>query len=120
MPFFLKLLTGNALAGLVIFIFAIWKMLSGHPILQHMAMAFYGLYFWWCGILFLKRWKYAREVYLGIYFISAIILLATGENLLALIFTLLMLILPITLYLYKNKSVSDYFTLDLQYLRKQY
>ena len=107
MPFFLKILTGHALSGFLLVLFGVWKIIIGHPVLPSMFMAIDGLYFGICGILFLVRWKYAREIYLGIYFIGAIFLLVTGANLF-MFFVLLMIVLPIALYLYKKNSVSNY------------
>lgn len=108
MPFFLKILTAYALAGFLFVFFAIWKIIAGHAVLPSMIMAIFGLYFGICGILFLVRWKYAREIYLGIFFIYAMLLLVTGANLF-MFFGLFMMVLPITLYLYKKNSVSNYF-----------
>lgn len=111
MPFFLKILTGHALAGFLLVFFSVWKIIVGHPVLPSMIFAFSGLYFGICGILFLVRWKYAREIYLGIYFITAMLLLVTGANLF-MFFILFMIVLPITWYLYKKDSVSNYFSLS--------
>lgn len=108
MPFFLKILTAYALAGFMFVVFAIWKIAAGHAVLPSMIMAIFGLYFGICGVLFLVRWKYAREIYLGIFFIYAMLLLLTGANLF-MFFVLLMIVIPITLYLYKKNSVSNYF-----------
>jgi len=110
MPFFLKILTGHALSGFLLVLFGVWKVIVGHPVLPSMFMAINGLYFGICGILFLVRWKYAREIYLGIYVLGAIFLLVTGSNLF-MFFVLFMITLPITLYLYKKDSVSNYFSL---------
>lgn len=112
MPFFLQLLTGHALAGFLIFLFAVWNVISGNPVLPHMFMAFCGLYSWVCGMLFLRRWKYAREAYLGIYFIGEILMLVTGSRLFLFFVMLFTMTLPIAWYLYKNESVSNYFALS--------
>lgn len=111
MPFFLKILTAYALAGFLFVFFAVWKIIAGHAVLPSMIMAISGLYFGICGISFLVRWKYAREIYLGIFFIYAMLLLITGANLF-MFFGLFMMVLPITLYLYKRNSVSNYFSLE--------
>jgi len=108
MPFFLKILTAYALAGFLFVFFAVWKIMAGHAVLPSMMMAIGGLYFGICGILFLARWKYAREIYLGIFFIYAMLLLVTGANLF-MFFVLIIIVLPIAWYLYKNNSVSNYF-----------
>ena len=111
MPFFLKILTAHALAGFLFIIFAVWKIVAGDAVLPSMIMAIAGLYFGVCGIFFLVRWKYARDFYLSYYFMSAIYLLWVGANLF-LFFVLLIIALPITLYLYKTNSVSNYFSLS--------
>lgn len=109
MPFFLKILTAHALTAFLLVFFAIWKIIAGHPVLPSLFLAFSGLYFGICGMLFLLRWKYAREIYLGIFFMTAMLLLVTGANLYLLFVLLFTMVLPITLYLYKKDSVSNYF-----------
>ena len=107
MPLFLQILSGHALSGYLFIIFGIWKISVGHPIEPSIFMAISGLYVGICGTLFTTRWKYSREMYMSIYFLYAILILATGANLF-LLFVLFIIATPIAMYLYKKESVSDY------------
>ena len=111
MPFLLKVLTGHALACFLLVLFAVWKLIAGHPVIPSLVFALIGIYIGLCGVLFLVRWKYARELYLGYFLMSVLYMMLAGTNLF-LFFIFLVIALPIALYLYKASSVSKYFSLS--------
>jgi len=107
MPLFLQILVGYALSGYLFIPFGLWMVTEGTPIGMGIIFSLIGIYAGICGTLFTRRWIYSREIYMSMYLFSLILLLATGASLF-LVIVLLIIATPISMYLYKNNSVSQY------------
>ena len=121
MPMLLKFLTAHALVCLVFFFAAV---IPGIPITFNgevmesqelwgkgvgLPTAAVGLVFPFCGILMLRKWAYARQAYLLVFFSVMVVPYLIWKELPSLIIGLVISV-AIAAYLYKEKKACAYFS----------